>query len=67
VVGRDLNLRAPRPLPDRFGAMSERRGGPTDLFAVEGQRAYQRSMMVEAGFLGVRSRRSVFCSVSNPW
>ncbi len=35
-------------------AMSERRGGPTDLFAVEGQRAYQRSMMVEAGFLGVR-------------
>ena len=35
--------------------MSERRGGPTDLFAVEGQRAYQRSMMVEAGFLGVRS------------
>jgi hypothetical protein len=46
--------------------MSERRGGPVDLFAVEGQRSFQRSMMVEGGFMGAASQKRS-CVTPNTW
>ena len=38
-------------------AMSERRGGPVDLYSVGGQRDFERALMVEAGFLGGSAQR----------
>ena len=37
--------------------MSERRGGPVDLYSVGGQRDFERALMVEAGFLGGSAQR----------
>lgn len=49
-----------------YSAMSEARGGPVDLFSVNGGRMFQRSMAVESGFLGAANQTRP-CVTPSTW